>query len=925
MRNDEVDALEFFLPRWNRHSQNFELQEDVLVEKVRLELEGEWRWRTVLPWIYVEPEEAIVVPQGWKLHISATCTSALNALKALLPIFSRERCPFKFIANLRLVELTNSAHWPREAAGKFITIYPNDGESARYLADICHQATEGMAGPRILSDRPYKSGSLVHYRYGSFTQRQKLGLDGSYVNVMQNSLGEFVPDDRKAWFTPPNWTRDPFLHGGKHKFKGRDHYSEAEAIGSNNALLLAKRYRVVQVIRHANKGGVYKAIDLSSDQPVLVKEARPHTCTDRYGRDAIFRLKRETSILTRLKNCAVVPRVLDHFSYGGHYFLIEEYLKGAILREYAHKHFDSKRIGLPRQKLMKLMRCLAESLRRCHEEGVIFRDFNPNNIFVMADEEIRIIDPELAFIMNEQEPPVRGATVGYSSPQQLSNITPTVFDDYYSLGATFYYLLTYRDPLLIREERRKTSTKFEELLDLLVDEGLVLAELAHAILACLDEQPEQRWGPIQWLSLLDELEAQENFQSITMRPLGNKYIDTIDFSRIPEEIANHLLGTMRLEGSSHLWPTTSFGASTDPCNLQHGASGVGSFLLGVIGAENTCQRKRVGQLVDWVIERVSPYESRLPGLYLGTSGMAWFLLDAALVLKDERILETARRLALSVLPISVFHDITHGTAGIGLTQLRFWLRTRERTFLNRAKEAADHLLEVAIPHSNDSGLVWPVPNQIDSAMRGLTYYGFAHGNAGISYFLLAIYAATGETDYLKASIEGVATLTSEAQLIDGCAYWSFGPTQPAKWVHWCNGSSGIGTTLIRMYHVTKNEKYRVLSEMAAEAVVSSRWRSSLVQCHGLAGDGEFLLDMYDYLGDSVYLKAAHGLANIIYAHRVDSEGITLFPDESGSRLSSEWGMGYAGVASFLHRLLSKTQRKFMVDEIFGDHCVRGDG
>src|SRR5581483_9766031 len=53
---------------------------------------------------------------------------------------------------------------------------------------------------------------------------------------------------------------------------------------------------------------------------------------------------------------------------------------------------------------------------------------------------------------------------------------------------------------------------------------------------------------------------------------------------------------------------------------------------------------------------------RPPGLYFGTSGVAWFLADAADALGRDDLLRRANELALAI-PVRVPNsDITHGTA-----------------------------------------------------------------------------------------------------------------------------------------------------------------------------------------------------------------------------------------------------------------------
>ncbi|MDX3333358.1 hypothetical protein PV620_17525, partial [Streptomyces sp. ME02-6978a] len=56
-----------------------------------------------------------------------------------------------------------------------------DPELFRRLARRLHAATLGLRGPRILSDRPYAPGSLVHYRYGVFGGVRTTTNDGDTV------------------------------------------------------------------------------------------------------------------------------------------------------------------------------------------------------------------------------------------------------------------------------------------------------------------------------------------------------------------------------------------------------------------------------------------------------------------------------------------------------------------------------------------------------------------------------------------------------------------------------------------------------------------------------------------------------------------------------------------------------------------------
>ena len=116
-------------------------------------------------WCSVNPKGGLGSSQGWKLHLSATPASAETVLTRSLPTLLAGGSAFKFARTTSHVAQLNGRNTSRGHSGKFITVYPEDDQEAVRLAEALHQATAGLPGPRVLSDRPYAPGSLVHYRY----------------------------------------------------------------------------------------------------------------------------------------------------------------------------------------------------------------------------------------------------------------------------------------------------------------------------------------------------------------------------------------------------------------------------------------------------------------------------------------------------------------------------------------------------------------------------------------------------------------------------------------------------------------------------------------------------------------------------------------------------------------------------------------
>jgi lantibiotic modifying enzyme len=294
----------------------------------------------------------------------------------------------------------------------------------------------------------------------------------------------------------------------------------------------------------------------------------------------------------------------------------------------------------------------------------------------------------------------------------------------------------------------------------------------------------------------------------------------------------------------------------------------------------------------------------------------WFLTRASSVLGRDDLLRRANELALRLPVRSPNPDLAHGTAGVGLGQLHQWMRTGDDRFLARAVLAADHLVRTA--ERAGGGITWPVPADAPSRLAGTVSYGFAHGTAGVAAFLLVAGAATGDGAFTKAAIEALDGLLELAVTDDdGAAFWPMGPDDDTLWAHWCNGSSGVGTAMLRAFQVTGDARYREAAESAALAGWRERWRSSTVQCHGLAGNAEFLLDVHQVTGDARYQVLAAEAAEVMLLQRRRDGAHTVFADDTGGGLSAAYGTGMAGLAMFFLRLTGGGRRALMLDQLLG--------
>jgi len=354
----------------------------------------------------------------------------------------------------------------------------------------------------------------------------------------------------------------------------------------------------------------------------------------------------------------------------------------------------------------------------------------------------------------------------------------------------------------------------------------------------------------------------------------------------------------------------AFGAP-DPCSLQLGAPGV----LGVLTRyfELTGDQRMPEAIATagrWIAARLLAGAKRPAGLYFGDAGIAWSLYEAGWVLGDDRLVEQGLALA-DTLPVSWSSpDVINGTAGFGLTFLHLLLRTGNGEFAERACKSADTLITSVSKEADE--LIWGTPAEFDSRLAGRRHYGFAHGTAGVGYFLLSVALATGRSDCLALACRAGETLLANATVVEGVAQWGTGPGDVPTAPYWCHGSSGIGSFLTRLHRASGDDRFGKAAQMSAQAVMENSWRGSLGQCHGLAGNGEFLLDMAETVDRARYEALAHQLARVIFTTRSYREDQVVFPNEHGG-YSATWGDGVSGILSFFLRLRHRSPRLWMVD------------
>jgi hypothetical protein len=248
-----------------------------------------------------------------------------------------------------------------------------------------------------------------------------------------------------------------------------------------------------------------------------------------------------------------------------------------------------------------------------------------------------------------------------------------------------------------------------------------------------------------------------------------------------------------------------------------------------------------------------------------------------------------------------------------MANLRFFLETRDELYLDRARDAGLRLLEMS--REAEGGCYWE--------HQGETSFGLAHGASGVSLFLLYLYLATKDEVYLDAGRRGLDfELGRGVDCPGGGISWASRRGQDRIVLpYWKYGSAGVGMSLLRYHKLLPGERYATI----LERIFLDTDRKYAVfpgKFMGLAGVGDFILDMYRFTGRRTYLESAHKLARGLMLFKLEKESGIAFPGDRLLRISCDYGTGGAGVGLFLHRLCANVESDFMLDALFDGSDMR---
>ena len=266
-------------------------------------------------------------------------------------------------------------------------------------------------------------------------------------------------------------------------------------------------YRIIERLYDGPRTVVYRCLRLTDQLPVIIKAIKHPfpTVSD------LARLRHQFEILNSLELPGIIKAYGLEQNQRGLALILEDY-GGLSLDQYIHASQSDNHAGhalsdsaskrIPLKIFFDIALQLSDLLEQLHSHQLIHKDIKPGNILIHPETlDVKLIDFSIAVRTDQASkspvvPETVDGTLAYMSPEQTgrTNRSLDYRTDYYSLGITFYRLLTGQLPYrssdslqLIHEHIAGIPVPLQEI------NAEIPISLSDSILKLMAKAPEDRY------------------------------------------------------------------------------------------------------------------------------------------------------------------------------------------------------------------------------------------------------------------------------------------------------------------------------------------------------------------------------------------------------------------------------------------------
>jgi hypothetical protein len=273
-----------------------------------------------------------------------------------------------------------------------------------------------------------------------------------------------------------------------------------EVIGSEIA-----GYVVEGKLGRGGQGQVFLARQLSLDRLVALKVMPPELAENE---NFVNRFVREARTLATFTHPNIV-QVYDVGVSDGIFYFTMEAVQGQTLRDMLKAQGR-----VPMEVAVNLIKQCLRGLDRAAQASIIHRDIKPGNIIIDGQGIVKLVDFGLAERVEDmQDSSEVVGTPLFISPEQIQGKAVTSRADQYSLGATFYYLLTGHPPFHAKDVKSLLRKHLDEPRpDPCASAPEILGDLSVLVQRMMAVNPDERYPDFQTLFReLEDLEIRHGF------------------------------------------------------------------------------------------------------------------------------------------------------------------------------------------------------------------------------------------------------------------------------------------------------------------------------------------------------------------------------------------------------------------------------